>query len=207
MTISRFVSTALCLAAAGAVPAAADQLIQIPTADLVTGVRGEYKHRLQGNNEGYGTVSVGAGRAYELMFRYYNNEDHQHDLEGGGQFQLLPDGVITPGLSVGMWDVTNSSRWGRRGFLMVTKSLRPGQLFVKRPLERVQLNFGTGTGRFSGLLAGARVDLPGRFSLVGEFDSRRLNAGIWFSPVRPLTLKGELQNGNPYFGGEFRARF
>ena len=206
MKLAPLVSVALGVMAA-AVPAAADQLIHIPTADLVTGVKGEYKQRLKGNDEGYGTLLVPAGRAYELMFRYYNNEDHEHNLEGGAQFQLLPDGIITPGLAVGMWDVTNSSRWGRRAFIAVSKSLRPGQLFVRRPLERVQLNFGTGTGRFSGIMAGARLDFPGRISLVGEFDSRRLNAGIWFAPIKPLTLKGELQNGNPYFGGEFRARF
>jgi hypothetical protein len=75
---------------------------------------------------------------------------------------------------------------------------------VREPLKRLQLTFGTGTGRFSGIFAGLRADLPANFSLVGEYDSRRFNAGIWFTPVRQLTLKAEVQNGNPYIGGQFR---
>lgn len=196
----------LSLALLMGVPAAAraDELIHIPTADLVPGLTAEYKHRLQGNDEGYGSVRFPAGLAYELDFRYYNHEDHENNIEGGGMFQLLPDGVVTPGVALGVWDLTNSSRWGRRGFLTITKALQPGQLFVRKPLERLQFTFGTGTGRFSGLFAGLRADLPAHFSLVTEYDARRLNAGIWFTPVRPLTLKAELQNGNPYFGGQFR---
>jgi hypothetical protein len=71
----------------------------------------------------------------------------------------------------------------------------------------VQLTLGVGTGRFSGVVAGLRADLPYRVSLIAEYDARRFNAGIWFAPVKPLTLKAELQNGNPYLGAEVRARF
>lgn len=185
----------------------ADELIHIPTADLVPALTTEYKHRLQGNSEGYGSLRFAAGQAYELDFRYYNNEDHENNVEGGGLFQLLPDGVVTPGIALGMWDVTNSSRWGRRAFIVMTKGLEPGQLFIREPIQRLKLSFGTGTGRFSGIFAGIKADLPARFSLVGEFDARRFNAGIWYTPVRQLTLKAELQNGNPYFGGQFRLAY
>jgi hypothetical protein len=205
MKLFPLLATGVILAAPAA--ARADQLIQIPTADLVRGLSGEYKHRIEGNDEGYGTLLVPVGSAYELMFRYYNNEDREHRIEGGGQLQLLPDGVIAPGVALGVWDVTNSSPWGRRAFLVMTKSLRPGQLGVPRFLPGAQVTLGTGTGRFSGLLAGLRVDLPARLSLVGEFDARRLNAGIWFTPIRPITLKAELQNGNPYVGGELHLAF
>jgi hypothetical protein len=197
-------ATVLCLASG----AAADQLIQIPTADLAASPKIEYKHRLNnGSREGYGTVAAQFGQAHELMFRYYNNEDRDHRIEGGGQFQLLPDGVVTPGVALGIWDITNSSPWGRRAFLVLTKGLEPGQLFVPEFLERVQLNVGLGTGRLSGVFAGMRVDLPARFSLVAEYDARRFNAGLWFTPADPVTLKAELQNGNPYFGGELKLRF
>src|SRR3712207_7305021 len=53
-----------------------------------------------------------------------------------------------------------------RAFLVVSKSLEQGQLGIPRPIERVQLTLGTGTGRFSGILAAARVDLPAHFSLI-----------------------------------------
>jgi hypothetical protein len=197
----------LLLLLALAAPAGADQLIQIPTADRASGPHVEYLHRLDGADEGYATALVPAGQAYELMFRYYNNFDGQHRVEGGGQFQLLPDGILTPAISLGIWDVTNSSPFGRRGFLVLSKSLTEGQYFVPRPIERLHLTLGVGTGRLGWLFAGGRVDLPAHFSLIGEYDARRLNLGLWYSPSRRVSLKLELQNNNPFFGGELRGRF
>lgn len=187
--------------------AGAEPLIRIPTADRVEAPTLEYRHRVDGRDEGYGTLSLPLGLAYELDFGYFADEDGSHNLEGGVMFQLLPDQVITPGIALGVWDVTNDSPWGRRGFLVVTKALRPGQFFVRSPLRRVQFTAGTGTGRFSGFIGAVRADLPLRLSLVAEFDARRLNAGVWFTPVRPLTLKAEWQNGNPYLGGSFLFSF
>ena len=205
--MSRLLYTFIAATVLTAGSASADQLIRIPTADLALGPKAEYKRRVSGAEEGYATLLVPAGLAYELAFRYYDDEDGANRFEAGGQFQLLPDGVITPGVSVGIWDVTNSGPWGRRAFLVVTKALRPGQFFVGRPFERVQFTLGTGTGRLSGIFAGVRADLPYGFALVGEFDARRLNAGIWFTPIKQVTLKAELQNGNPYLGGDLTVRF
>ena len=202
-----FLVPALLTGALFAGPAAADQLIQIPTADRVGAPTLEYKYRPEGGGESYSTLLVPAGLAYELMFRYYGGYDRSHNLEGGGQFQLLPDGIVTPGVAVGIWDITNSTPWGRRAFLVVTKSLEAGQLGIPKPLRRVQLNLGVGTGRLGGLFSAIRIDLPARTSLVAEYDTRRLNAGIWFSPVKPITLKAELQNNNLFLGGELRVRF
>src|SRR5262249_55507204 len=146
------IAIAVLIAGLGPVSAVrADQLIQIPTADRVPAITVEYKHRLDGQNEGYGTLLIPAGQAYELMVRYYNNEDQEHTAEGGALFQLLPDGIVTPGVALGLWDITNSSPWGRRGFLVITKSLRQGQFGIPRPIQRLQFTFGTGTGRLSGI--------------------------------------------------------
>jgi hypothetical protein len=185
----------------------ADQLIQIPTADIVPGATGEYLQRTEGDDAGYGTLLLPAGKQFEFMFRWYNDYSDQHRLEGGGQFQLLPDGVVTPGIAIGMWDVTNSSPKGRRAFLMLTKHLQPGDFSLPKFLPPFQLNLGVGTGKFSGPLAGIKINLPAHFDLVGEYDARRFNAGLWFTPVKPLTLKAELQNGEFFFGGSLHSQF
>ncbi len=198
---------ALLLGLAAASPAAADQLIQIPTADITRGVRGEYLHRFEGEDRGYGTLLAGVASSYELMFRHYNNFSRDYGLEGGGQFQLLPDGLVTPGLAVGVWDITNSGPFGRRFFFVATKWLEKDLNGLPDPIQRVQLTLGAGSGRFAGPMAGLRVELPARVSLVAEYDARRLNAGLWFAPVRPLRLKAELQNGDLFLGGDFRVAF
>jgi hypothetical protein len=141
------------------------------------------------------------------MFRYYNDLDGSHNLEGGGQFQVLPDGIVTPGIALGMWDVTNSSPWGRRAFLVLTKNIEQGQLGLPKPFQRAQLTLGAGTGRLGPVFGGLRLELPARFSLIAEYDSRRLNTGLEFRPIKPVSLKAQLQNGNFYFGGDLSLRF
>ena len=181
LTLRSLIAAALAAFAAALtapVPAQADQLIQIPTADIVGEATGEYKHHFRGRDKGYGSLFVPAGRAYEMMFRYYNRYGGQHRIEGGGQFQLLPDGLVTPGLAVGMWDVTNSSLKGRRAFLVLTKSIRPGQFSLPRFLPPAHLSLGIGTGKLSGPLAGLKLNLPAHFDLVAEYDARRFNAVI-----------------------------
>lgn len=188
-------------------PASADQLIQIPTADRPSGPHVDYRHRIDGKDQGYGTLIIPAGAAYEVMARWNNGFGGDHDLEAGASLQLLPDGIVTPAIAVGIWDVTNSGPMGRRAFLVVTKSLRPGQLGIPLFLGGAQVTVGLGTGRFSGPMAGLRLDLTGAVSLVGEYDARRLNFGLWVQPLPLVRLRAELQNGDPYLGGEFRLSF
>jgi len=197
--------TLLSLVLALASGAQADQLIQIPTADRVRGATLEYLYRADGEKEGYGSLLFPAGLGFEVHVRHYNGLDRAYRFEGGGQLQILPDGILTPGLSVGMWDVTNSSPWGRRAFVVITKALDQERWPLPPLLNRAQVTLGVGTGRFWGPLAGVRADFPGRVTLVAEYDSRRLNAGFWWAPLKPVTLKAELQNGNPFVGAEFRA--
>jgi hypothetical protein len=209
----RFLLTALMWGAvlAGALyaaPARADQLIQIPTANRVEVPTFEYLQRVDGSDEGYATGFVPLGQSFEIMGRYYNNLDKEHRIEAGGMFQLLPDGYVTPGVAVGIWDITNHSPWGRRFFFVLTKSLRQGQWgLVPKPIQRVEFTVGTGSGRFTGLLAGAKVVLPFKLGLIAEYDARRLNVGATWNPVTPLTLKAQLQNGTPYLGGELAFKF
>lgn len=201
---------ALFLAAACGVverPGYAEQLIQIPTAERARGARGEYLYRPGAGGEGYGSLLLPVGQAHELLIRYYDGLDRSHNIEAGGMFQLLPDGIVTPGIAAGLWDVTNSGPWGRRGFLVLTKGAEQGQFGLPRLVRRAELTLGLGTGRLGPVLAGVAVELPWRARLVAEYDARRLNAGLEFRPIRPLSLKTQLQNGNFFFGGDLTVHF
>ena len=55
--------------------------------------------------------------------------------------------------------------------------------------------------------SGIKVNLPAHLDLIAEYDARRFNTGIWYSPMKHLTLKAELQNGEFFFGGSLRSKF
>ncbi|MBI3910089.1 MAG: hypothetical protein HY320_04045 [Armatimonadetes bacterium] len=195
-----FALTSLALMAARA---RADKLILIPTADL-GGYSAEYLQRTRGADEGIATVTFPTGPLVEALIRYNRNLDRSHNVEAGGTFQLLPQGYGTPSLAVGIWDITNDGPPGRRAFLVITKNFTRDD-FVPAPLREIQTTLGIGTGRLGGPFLGVRASLPARLSLIGEWDSQRFNAGLWWTPIRGLTLKGELHNGNPFLGGRIQV--
>lgn len=193
------------LAPAGA--ARADQLIQIPLAERAPAPKIDYRHRIDGSNQGYGTVVLPAGSAYEVLARWNNGFRGDHGVEVGGMMQLLPDGIVTPGIAAGVWDVTNSGPMGRRFFLVLTKSLGPGQLGLPLGLGGAQATLGVGSGRFMGPLAGLKLNVAPFSSLVAEYDARQFNFGFWIYPLPLVQLRAELQGGDPYLGAEFRLGF
>jgi len=188
-----------------AAPARADQLIQIPTADL-SPWSAEATFRLDGVDERYYSLRGPVGVAGEFFLRYYANLDKSYDTAIGGQLQLLPQGFGTPSLSVGVWDAFNVGPYGRRFFLILSKNFTELDS-VPTFLHGTDIHFGFGTGRFGTVLLGVRRRLPGGFSLVAEFDSRRWNEGLWWQPVNFLRLRGEFQNGTPFVGGNLMVQF
>ena len=194
------------LLAATATPARADKLILIPTAEL-TPLRAEWLWRVDGGNANVGTLQVPAGRTFEVLVRHYRDLGRDDDTEFGGQFQFIPEGLGLPAVSVGIWDVTNSSPYGRRAFIVLTKTLEGGELFLPAGFPRTQLHAGIGTSRFSPGFLGVEFFLPANLSLAAEYDGRRANFGARWRPVRFLSLKGELWNGEPFVGGQVSRPF
>ena len=200
----------LCLATL-VTPARADQLIQIPTAE-VGRWSAEAMFRADGVDERYYSLRAPVGVSSEIFIRYYAGLDKSYDTEFGGQIQILPQGVFgglgfgSPAVAVGVWDVLNEGPYGRRFFLMLSKSFTVLDN-VPSIVRGTEVHFGFGTQRFGTVLFGVKKKLPGRFYLVSEFDSHRWNNGIWWEPVGFVRLRGEFQNGDPFLGGNLTARF
>jgi hypothetical protein len=182
-------------------PARADKLIWIPTAD-VRAAHGEF---MAGRDRGRDVVTaqVGLGQYFELLGRRVRTP-RGSATEVGGQMQILPEGFITPGLALGVWDVANETARGRRGFLVVSKEL-PGVSFLPTVLRGVRVHGGLGTGDLSGIFLGANLRLPLGLALVAETHRGDFNAGLWWTPLRAVSVKAESWNGDFFFGARVSA--
>lgn len=184
-----------------AAPAQADKLIWIPTAD-VRSARGEFMTGDRRDQDVI-TAQVGLGQYFELLGRRFR-ESGNTATEVGGQMQILPEGFATPGLALGVWDVADESARGRRGFLVVSKEV-PGVSFLPTVLRGVRVHAGLGTGDLSGLFLGANLKLPVGLSLVAEMHRGDFNAGLWWTPLRVVSVKAESWDGDFFFGAQVNA--
>ena len=191
--------------ASGTRPAVADKLLRIPTAERA-GWSVEHLERTEGADEGFTALTLPLGTLYEGSIRYNRDFDGSHALEIGGMAQLIPQSFGFPAIAVGVWDVTNSGPDGRRFFLALTRDFEQDE-FLPRALRPIQATLGIGTDRLGGPFAGLRWRVASGVSLLGEYDSRRFNAGLWWSPTPALTLKGELHNGDPFVGARLQFAF
>jgi hypothetical protein len=183
-----------------AAPARADKLIWIPTAD-VEEVRGEFMAGSDREGEVV-TAQFGVGQYFELLGRRFQQPGSQH-TEVGGQVQFLPEGLVTPGLAVGIWDVSDETARGRRAFGVLSKQI-PG-VNLMPVIRKLRLHLGVGTGDLSGVFMGADLDMPLGLSLVMETHRGDFNAGLWWSPLRIVRLKAESWNGDLFFGAQVNA--
>jgi hypothetical protein len=193
--------TLLLLVLLSAVPARADKLIWIPTAD-VKSVNGEFMTGDEGDGDVL-TAQFGLGQYFEVLGRRFR-EPGRDETELGGQMQILPEGFATPGLALGVWDLAGETARGRRGFLVVSKSI-PGISVLPTVFRGLRLHAGLGTGDLSGLFLGAKLKLPAGFALVGETHRGDFNAGLWWTPLRIMSVKAESWDGDFFFGAQVNA--
>jgi hypothetical protein len=190
---------ALLLALASVGAARADKLILIPTADM-SRIQAEYSRSTSSDDLEVITAQLGFGRGFELLGRRYQNVPGGDDAtEIGGELQLLPEGLVTPGLAAGVWDISGNSPRGRRAFLVLTKTL-PLVDWLPFPVKNVKFHAGVGTGSLSVVFLGAQASIPLGLTLAAEFDSSRTNFGLWWSPVPILRLKAERAEGHTFLG-------
>ena len=88
--------------------ARADRLIWIPTASIAH-LQADYTQEAFGK-AGVVTGQIGLGKQFELMVRHYKDFGPSDKTEVGGQYQVLPEGIATPALSIGVWDVADDGR-------------------------------------------------------------------------------------------------
>jgi hypothetical protein len=184
--------------------ARADRLIWIPTASIAH-LQADYTQEAFGK-AGVVTGQIGLGKQFELMVRHYKDFGVSDKTEVGGQYQVLPEGIATPALSIGVWDVADDGPAGRRIFGVISKTV-PLVNYVPLGIHDVKFHAGVGSNRLSGVFAGGQVGFPFGFGLYAEYDARDVNAGISWSPIKLLRLKAESWRGHIFVGGQLSSPF
>ena len=118
------------------------------------------------------------------------------------KYALLPEQVITPGISIGVEDALNQNK--RTDYIAVSKTLPFG----------FRLHAGAGNGRYSGAFAGIEKTIsPGSFltgpnifpatTLIAEYDGNAMNYGIRLAIIPGLKIEGGVRSHAAYYGINF----
>jgi hypothetical protein len=182
--------------------ARADRLIWIPTA-AISRPQVEYMAEASGSR-GVLTGQIGLVKQFDLLVRHYRNFEDKDRTEVGGEYVVLPEGLATPGVAIGVWDVADEGPRGRRFFGVLSKSV-PLINSVPLGIHDIKVHAGIGSGSLSGVFLGGQIGFPFGFGLYGEYDARKFNAGISWSPIGVLRLKAESWNGRVFVGAQLRS--
>lgn len=106
----------------------------------------------------------------------------------GLQYTLFPElAGYTPGVSIGLWDLGNSTRAGRGAYLALSYSL---PALGATPLDHdLRVHLGFGTGGMPDFFIGFEVPLSNSMFLLAEHTGRQLNAGLAWSPTNSAQVR------------------
>ena len=218
----------IALIAAGvlaAVPVLADRIIFAPTGTVLGG--GEIKaEAAAGNAEGFDRVywlglglqrlelnafrlqdrgsrsTAPAGRAAAGSSRF----DIGSELVGedsldvvNAEIGVLPETTLTPGIGVGVWDITNETKDGIGYFVAVSKAL-PLTRGIPSPIRDVRVHAGVGVGGIEGFFGGAEATILLGLRLYAEYFEGDFNFAVGWKVLPAVQLKAYLLGGDPFVG-------
>jgi len=176
-------------------------LINIPTADVLRSGQFSlgYYHLKDG---GVGTFNTNIVPNVEVGVTGFRYDSQQNKTNMNAKFGIVPETVLTPGLSVGVEDIANHDK--RSSYVVASKTLPFG----------FRIHAGTGNGNFHGVFAGIEKTLnpismltgndtfPAT-TLIAEYDGKTMNYGARLSIISGLKLDAGIRNHNGYVGVTF----
>lgn len=203
MLLAAVCVTLMATATAAAAPSinGSTGLINTPSADVLR--EGQFSLGYYNTNEGaVGIFNTNIAPKLEIGvagFRYDNESDKNYL---NAKFSLLPETVLSPGLAIGVEDVTDKTE--RSYFAVASKGLPLG----------FRIHAGVGNGRYDGLFAGIEKTinpvsiLTGNSTfpattLIAEYDGRDMNYGARMSIIPGLKLDAGWRHDKTYVGVTF----
>lgn len=193
----------LCLAAGASF---AERMVLIPTGNtLDIGLKAEYATRPT-VSDGHGLwVAVGIPNV-EIEGAWFEDEFSETPDAVSVQFTVIPQTSFTPGIAVGVRDISNNTEGtgvlynGRAYYLAFSKTIDESS-GLPILLTDVKLHFGVGTGSLGGAFFGAEATLPIGLTLGAEYDSDKMNYAASFPVGSVFKVKASLIDGEMYYGG------
>jgi hypothetical protein len=201
--IFSFALLLLMTATAGAAPSlqGSTGLINTQSADVLQ--EGQFTLGLDHEREGsVQTVVVGVAPQFELGVAeiHYNGTGNKTLLNG--KYSLMPERILTPGISVGLEDAFNESQ--RTEYAVVSKTLPFG----------FRIHAGVGNGRYHGSFGGIEKTInPIGFlagsntfpatTLIAEYDGNSMNYGARLAIAPGLKIEGGVRSHAAYYGINF----
>jgi hypothetical protein len=169
--------------AAVAGPAAADRLITIPTGSKIPyrTLVGEYVFEKSRSRTVEAYLGLGIGKSFDMELRSERiDEEEQIGTFDIGYNYIAPIRGFGPGLSVGVQDVANRSRDGRRAYFAATfLEGTPSNQVGDTPAS---LTIGYMGGSINAAFVGVMMPFTDTLRLLAEHNGRRITAGFEFRP-------------------------
>lgn len=204
MSFKNFVIIALAAIAAFSVrPASADRLVLMPTGNVLTtgDVRAEISLGASDERKIY-WLNVGLARL-ELNAMRLDQGSHIVGEKTadvlGAEFSVLPETTLTPGIGIGVWDLTGQTEDGEGYYLALSKRV-PSARPLPLPLTDIRLHVGFGVGGINGPFAGVEASLPYNLKLYAEQFQENSNVGVGWKLIRGVEARAYLIDGRRYYG-------
>jgi hypothetical protein len=202
-------SLAFCLTALSFSAAFADRVVSMPSAYAIQ--KGEAKAEILafGKDLQFGWIRLDAQVAPFVEVQAFASRlpDQRQAVSLNAQYTIIqPFADLMPGLSVGIFDVTNETEIGRSLYVAAT--------FVSNiysdwaEAERISLTIGGGIGGMRrGLFVGLQVPMFRHVEFIGEYDTKRITAGIDIEAAPNIGARILFRGGQPMLGLQFRRLF
>lgn len=176
-------------------------LINTPTADVLRAGQLSlgYYHLKDG---GVGIFNTNIAPNLEIGLAGFRYDGQQNRNVVNAKFGLVPETVLTPGVAVGVEDISNTEK--RSAYVAASKALPFG----------FRIHAGAGNGRFNGIFAGLEKTInpvsiitgnnafPAT-TLIAEYDGKNMNYGARMSIVPGLKLDAGWRKNDSYIGISF----
>lgn len=214
------VCTAVILAALlAAVPVSADRIILAPTGSVLSPGEVRAEGAIKPGDSGSRIYWLGLGmQRVELSATRFvipgapveTVGDSLVDKITGGkntdliglEMSMLPETTMTPGVGIGIWDVTGKTSFGKGYYMAVTKSV-PLTKQLPLPVQDVKIHGGYGINGIDGLFGGAEASLPLGIKLYAEYFQHDINYAVGWNPAPTLQLKVQVLDGDTFYGLQF----
>jgi hypothetical protein len=190
------------------VPAWADRLIHIPVGKKIPfgEVRTSTLFEIASPENHESILGIGIGKSFdaEVRWPHFPGDRRKTTLDVSFNY-LSPIVDISPGISIGMLDLLQETREGRRGYLAIT--WRRGVIGDAVNNSFVELTVGFLFGGTNNGFVGVQLPFTDQFRLLAEHDGIRINSGMEFRFAPTASTRLLVREGRLAVGLGFAMRF